>query len=189
MPLFLQEVWHNILMATTTLRHILPFSFLLLSGCSWFPFFSSTPAEEDAVTVVNNLKSARETDPSVVTKLSNLPVRVNYVFKSKPQVHEDLDVEVEYLILKDIHKMRLGYVASDGLSIDTPASPLYFEDMKKFQTLTQHLVIVPDAESHYFLRIYVVTNEGDDLQGKEIVIPIAVGKVSLEPSPQSKEQT
>lgn len=175
-------------MATTTLRILFPLSFLLLSGCSWLSFFSSTPPEDEAVTVVNNLKTARETDPSVVTKMTNLPVRVNYEFKNKPQAHEDLDVDVEFLILKDINKMRLSYIASDGLSIDTPPWPQSFTDLKKFQTINQHLVIVPEAEDHYFLRIYVVTNEGDDLQGKEIVIPIAVGKVSLEASPQSKEQ-
>jgi hypothetical protein len=159
---------------------------LALAGCSWFPFFG-TETEEDAYTIVKQMQETASVDQAAAVKLTDLPVRVNYAFKSKPMADHDLEVEVEYMALKDLASLQLDYRTSEGLALVRRASPLQYQTVKRYDIVTQRLVVVPKEEGHYTLNIYVATKAGDDQRGRQIIIPIALGKFSLEPAPVINE--
>jgi len=152
---------------------------LPLSGCSWMPFFGDEPPA-DAITIVTRLQEATTTQGENAPKGVELPVRVNYSFKSKPAVNTELEVEIEYLALKPLHELKMGYTTSDGLELVDNASPLSFTALKQFDVITQRVVVMPKEENHYTFSIYVVTKEGEEERGKQITVPIAVGRYSLQ---------
>ncbi|MBI3560943.1 MAG: hypothetical protein HY080_04415 [Gammaproteobacteria bacterium] len=160
---------------------------LLQTGCSWVSGLFAEKAD-DVAGLVQRLNPSSQTDsdanpPPVV----QLPVRVNYTFKSKPLANEDLDVEIEYMALKDINSLKLGYTTSDGLEVVSSAPALRYTDLKQYAVITHHLTLLPQSEGHYFLHLFVVTQVGEQQQGKEISIPIALGKYSLEAAPAEPE--
>lgn len=169
-------------MKTFATRFIGAFTLLSLAGCSWFPFFG-TETEEDAYTIVKQMQETASVDQTAAAKLTDLPVRVNYAFKSKPMADHDLEMEVEYMALKELAGLQLQYRTSEGLELVKRPSPLQYQTIKRYDIVTHRLVVVPKEEGHYTLNIFVVTKEAEDQRGREIIVPIALGKFSLEPAP------
>lgn len=145
------------------------------------PFFGDEekpPA--DAITIVTRLNEAAAAPGENVAKPVELPVRVNYSFKSKPAVNTELEVEIEYLALQPLNELKMGYTTSDGLQLVENASPLSFTALKQFDVITQRIVVMPKVENHFILNLYVVTKVGEEERGKLITVPIAVGRYSLQ---------
>lgn len=175
---FQTGVWHNAMMLKQFAAIPLLGAILLLSGCSWLSLFNSEPSA-DAITIVNRLNETAAAQTGSKPAHVELPVRVNYSFKSKPAVNTDLEVEIEYLALKPIDELKVGYTTSDGLALADGAAPQTYTALKQFDVIMRHVIVVPKNENRFILSIYVVTKIAEAEHGEQITVPIAVGRYSL----------
>ncbi len=195
--LFLPGVWHNNPMVKnlyqSELRMLIRRMLLLglaslLSACSYFSFFS-TKQGDDAIAIHKRLQEARDSDPSTaaLSPATEFPVRLNYSIKSKMLAGHELEIEIEYLALKDINVLKLGYTTSDGLVLQTKGSPLMYQEIKQHQLINHRIVVVPEEENKYYVNIILVVENGEDKSDKKLQIPIALGKYSLKQGPAINE--
>jgi hypothetical protein len=160
----------------------------LLSACSYFSFFS-TKQGDDAVTIYKQLQEAKENEPATAAApaTTEFPVRVNYAIKTKMLADHDLEIEIEYLALKALPVLKVGYTTSEGLDLITKTSKLRYQDIQQHQLIQHRIVVVPDEENEYYVNIIMVTEDGDVKTGKQVRIPIALGKFSLQQRPKVSE--
>ncbi len=179
MGVFQTGVWHNASMLIQFPKILLFCAILLLSGCSWLSWFN-TEKPADAITIVNRLNEAAAAQTGAKPPHVDLPVRVNYSFKSKPAVATDLEVEIEYMALKPIDELMVGYTTGDGLALAEGAAPRTYTALKQFDVITRRVIVVPSQENRFVLSLYVVTKVADEERGEQITVPIAVGRYSLQ---------
>ncbi len=160
----------------------------LLSACSYFSFFS-TKQGDDAIAIHKRLQEARDSDPSTaaLSPATEFPVRLNYSIKSKMLAGHELEIDIEYLALKDINVLKLGYTTSDGLVLQTRGSPLMYQEIKQHQLINHRIVVVPEEENKYYVNIILVVENGEDKFDKKLQIPIALGKYSRKQGPAINE--
>lgn len=195
--LFLPRVWHNDLLYKIhypwgfrmLLRPLLLLSLAsLVSACSYFSFFS-TAVDDDAITIHKRLQEARDNAPATTDApvAAMFPVQVNYSIKSKIVANHELAIDIEYLALKDIAVLRLGYLTSDGLALIKKSSPLKYQALKQHQLINQRIIVVPEEENQYYVSIILVAENGEDKSDRVVQIPIALGKYSLKQGPPHNE--
>ena len=151
----------------------------LLSACSYFSFFSSKD-DDNALAIYKRLQEARENDPSSSPGAAvDFPVRVSYSIKSKMIANQELEIEIEYLALKDIKLLKLGYTSTEGLALISKSSQLKYEEIKQHQLISQRIIVVPEEENLYYVNIIMITENAEEKADKKLQIPIALGKYSL----------
>ena len=180
---FFRVLWHNSQpMPTRTYLIALCIlaASLVATGCSLF-------SEED-VSVITDARQLLEEqkdangDPIDV----KLPVRFNYTIGKKPMIDRDLKIEFEILTEQPLPVLRVGLVASDGLTLEDTDLREKFVDLKIREVINRYATVTPTSENKFYLDVYLITEIGEDKKAKLFRIPIGVGDYSLTDNPEPR---
>ena len=147
---------------------------LLLSGCSLLRHEHDT----DVVVVAKQLLVAQRDqygDPIPV----KLPVEVNYTVTRKPEIRRDMHINFQFIALRAIPVLRIGFTTSDGLDMISSDARERYLDLKPRQSFNRDIVVEPTSENEFYLNLFVVTENGDRKLAKLIKVPIAIGTFTL----------
>lgn len=148
--------------------------FLLLSGCSLLRH----EHDADVVVVAKQLLVAQRDqygDPLPV----KLPVEVNYTVARKPEIRHELHINFQFIALRAIPVLRIGFTTSDGLDLISSDVRERYLDLKPRQSFNRDIVVEPTSENEFYLNLFVVTENGDRKLAKLIKVPIAIGTYTL----------
>lgn len=146
----------------------------LLSACSLLRH----EHDADVVVVAKQLLVAQRDqygDPIPV----ELPVEVNYTVVRKPQINRDMHIDFQFVALKAIPVLRIGFTTSEGLDMISSDVRERYLDLKPRQGFTRNIVVEPTSENEFYLNLFVVTENGDRKQARLIKVPIALGTYTL----------
>lgn len=147
---------------------------ILVAGCSLLQH----EHDVDVVPAAKQLLIAQRDqygDPRPV----KLPIEVNYTVSRKPQINRDMHINFQFIALKSIPVLRIGFTTSDGLEmISSDVRERYFK-LRPRQTFHRNITVQPTAENEFYLNLYVVTENGDKKLAKLIKVPIAIGSYTL----------
>lgn len=146
----------------------------VLGACSLFV------AEEDesVVSVAEQLLETQKDEHGEPRKIE-LPVRINYTINHKPVIDHELEVEFEFIAERPLPLLRIGLTVDDGLELVSSEIRELYRDIPARRVLKKTVLVVPAREDRFYLKLYIVTEAGEDRRAGLLKVPIAVGEYSL----------
>ena len=95
-------------------------------------------------------------------------------------LHDELEIEFEFIAESNIPVVRIGFETSDGLVLETGPKNLFKENIKAEEVFSLTIVVVPELEEEFDVHLYLYSEDTEDKRAKLLSVPIPVGQYKIE---------
>lgn len=163
-------------------HNLIALCLLAMTGCGIFSYGGD---DIDALQFAKELLKGQLDDQGIAKKI-DLPIRVHYSITEKPMIDQELLVEFEMMTEQAIPVVRFAIETDEGLELTSNNFDEYYKGLKTRAIIKHRIKVTPKSENKFYVKLYVVTEVGEDKRAKVIKIPIAIGDYSLEDKPVTK---